>query len=162
MESESMSSKETPQNRVAFLFFVLFLQYFFVFLLLIVVFFPFLEQSPEGATKNDLFDSLLNLEEQIINEGFEKGMKAGEDEGREEGFQLGFQKGDELGTEFGHYLGCARAWRTMAAHSPSKFSERSFFSRSFFFSFIPSQFLSKSTSLFSLSYFQCSQVIGTT
>ncbi|KAJ9530289.1 hypothetical protein QJQ45_023576 [Haematococcus lacustris] len=75
--------------------------------------------------EGDIFDSVLDVEQTAISQGYEAGvsrdgMAAGLDEGRE----LGLQKGYEIGVEVGFYAGCVRTWRAFqamqaAAPSPS-------------------------------------------
>ncbi|GBF97417.1 hypothetical protein Rsub_09583 [Raphidocelis subcapitata] len=72
----------------------------------------------------DPFESVLDLEEQHIEEGFEAGRRDGLAAGLQEGRELGLQKGFEIGLEVGHYAGCVRAWRALQRLDPSALPAR--------------------------------------
>jgi hypothetical protein len=59
---------------------------------------------------NDLFDSLLLCEDQLVSKGYSEGLQVGAETGSQEGLSLGFTKGVEVGEEVGFYAGFASAW----------------------------------------------------
>lgn len=59
---------------------------------------------------NDVFDSLLNLEEDFYSEGYEQGVADGERAGRIEGRAFGIEKGFEKFIEAGRLHGKSIVW----------------------------------------------------
>lgn len=53
----------------------------------------------------DLFDELLNIEEQYYQQGRIEGEQKGSREGHEEGYTFGVAKGRQIGEELGHVSG---------------------------------------------------------
>lgn len=72
----------------------------------------------------DVFDSVHNVESQLINQGYQEGCKHGLTAGLKEGRELGVQKGYELGLELGYYAGCVRLLRKMQQLDSSLVPER--------------------------------------
>lgn len=72
----------------------------------------------------DLFDSVLNLEENFLEEGKKQAENEGKALGLKEGFELGWQKGSEFSTELGYYLGCILFWKQSLSFFPHSVSER--------------------------------------
>jgi len=74
---------------------------------------------------NDIFDSLLTIEQTFIEEGRADGILYGSRLSRKEGIELGYKTGFELGNELGYYLGCVEGWLLLSTKFPNKFSDRS-------------------------------------
>ncbi|XP_059660989.1 uncharacterized protein LOC132307287 [Cornus florida] len=72
----------------------------------------------------DIFDSLLNLEEIHVNDGFEEGYNDGLVPGKDEGRQVGLKTGFEIGEELGFYRGCINVWNSAIRVDPTCFSLR--------------------------------------
>ncbi|XP_059476463.1 protein LTO1 homolog [Neocloeon triangulifer] len=64
----------------------------------------------EEKDVNELFDSIVMLEQKVASDGFREGFEKGQQEGTEDGYRVGHQHGMKLGTELGFYRGAARAW----------------------------------------------------
>ena len=79
--------------------------------------------EPQGQNQ-DIFDSIIGIEEAFVEYGREEGLKAGKRSGIEEGFELGLSKGNEIGTEVGYYWGCAQTWKSLLQVAPSSFNSR--------------------------------------
>jgi hypothetical protein len=69
----------------------------------------------------DLFDPIIELEDNFIQEGRKEGIADGIRLGTSEGFTLGYAKGFELAHELGFYLGCVEAWLSLLEKFPDKF-----------------------------------------
>jgi len=67
----------------------------------------------------DLFDSVLDLEDNFIEEGRASGRRAAEQRGYEDGLGIGESKGGQLGEELGYYSGCVAAWRALFVLDPA-------------------------------------------
>ncbi|KAI8633943.1 DUF1715-domain-containing protein [Xylariaceae sp. FL1651] len=61
-------------------------------------------------SSDDLFDDILNLEEQYYQEGYEQGQKDGAEAGRIEGYSVGLKKGFEKFVEAGRLQSKAMIW----------------------------------------------------
>ena len=72
----------------------------------------------------DEFDTLLDLEEQFLTVGFDRGVEAGQESGLEDGRELGRQKGMELGKELGAIQGRVMILLALGQHRPGRCSER--------------------------------------
>jgi len=57
----------------------------------------------------DELDALVDVEEQLVADGFERGVAHGRQQGQQQGEPVGLQKGLELGAEVGHYRGRVEA-----------------------------------------------------
>jgi hypothetical protein len=73
------------------------------------------ETQPSGATTtattfDERFESILHLEREFTDEGFQTGKRDGEIKGQREGESIGFLEGFAVGSEIGHYLGALRVW----------------------------------------------------
>jgi hypothetical protein len=72
------------------------------------------ETQPTVATTTTTFDerfeSILHLEREFTDEGFQTGKRDGEIKGQREGESIGFLEGFAVGSEIGHYLGALRVW----------------------------------------------------
>ncbi|KKY30868.1 hypothetical protein UCDDA912_g09182 [Diaporthe ampelina] len=66
---------------------------------------------------NDVFDSLLNLEEEFYSEGYEQGVADGERAGRVEGRAFGIEKGFEKFIEAGRLQGKSIVWANRLAQA---------------------------------------------
>ena len=53
----------------------------------------------------DEWDSLLNIEEQFLADGYAAGEEHGKKAGHATGREMGYQRGHELGRELGQYRG---------------------------------------------------------
>jgi hypothetical protein len=62
------------------------------------------------ATFDERFESILHLEREFTDEGFQTGKRDGEIKGQREGESIGFLEGFAVGSEIGHYLGALRVW----------------------------------------------------
>eukprot|EP01113_Clastostelium_recurvatum_P047493 TRINITY_DN8482_c0_g1_i1.p1 TRINITY_DN8482_c0_g1~~TRINITY_DN8482_c0_g1_i1.p1 ORF type:complete len:135 (-),score=16.79 TRINITY_DN8482_c0_g1_i1:151-555(-) len=60
---------------------------------------------------DDLFDSVLHVESDMMNKGYKEGMAHGRTSGLSEGRELGLKKGFELGSEIGYYVAWVQMWR---------------------------------------------------
>ncbi|XP_065338074.1 protein LTO1 homolog [Cloeon dipterum] len=58
---------------------------------------------------NEIFDSIVMLEQKVASDGYREGYEKGQQDGTEEGYRLGHQHGMILGTELGFYRGIATA-----------------------------------------------------
>jgi len=70
-----------------------------------------------------MFDELLNVEEEFIQDGWAEGKRDADQRGYGEGFELGEIKGGQIGEEIGYYAGCVAAWAALAKLDPSILSE---------------------------------------
>ncbi|KAF6201511.1 hypothetical protein GE061_003902 [Apolygus lucorum] len=61
---------------------------------------------------NDVFDSLVNAEEEVVDSGYQEGEEKGKREGEVEGYHLGYHRGAEVGSEIGYYLGFSASYLT--------------------------------------------------
>ena len=73
------------------------------------------ETQPTAAavtttTFDERFESILHLEREFTDEGFQTGKRDGEIKGQREGESIGFLEGFAVGSEIGHYLGALRVW----------------------------------------------------
>jgi len=72
----------------------------------------------------DLFDTVLDFEQEMVANG----TKLGENDGRKTGFlegqELGKNMGKDLATEVGFYQGCSSTWLKLASLDPSRFPEK--------------------------------------
>ncbi len=71
---------------------------------------------------DDLFDSLLHLEEHFVQQGIESGRQHAEQAAYRSGFELGQKKGSEIGEELGYYFGCVTLWLELANKHPDLFA----------------------------------------
>ena len=56
------------------------------------------------------FESILHVEQECIEIGFQSGQADGEVKGLKEGESIGFLEAFAIGSEVGHYLGALRVW----------------------------------------------------
>jgi len=56
------------------------------------------------------FESILHVEQECIEIGFQSGQMDGEVKGLKEGESIGFLEAFAIGSEVGHYLGALRVW----------------------------------------------------
>ncbi|CAN8242269.1 unnamed protein product [Cochlearia groenlandica] len=68
--------------------------------------------SNSTKVNEDLFDSILNIEETHIRQGFDEGYEAGLVSGREDARHLGLKLGFETGELIGFYKGCSSLWNS--------------------------------------------------
>jgi hypothetical protein len=54
---------------------------------------------------DDLFDSVIDIENQLMQKGLVEGQQHGAKQGIEDGFELGHDIGFQLGQELGYYQG---------------------------------------------------------
>lgn len=59
---------------------------------------------------NEVFDSIVMLEQTVASDGFREGFEKGLNEGADDAFRQGHLHGMGLGTELGMYRGAARTW----------------------------------------------------
>ena len=65
------------------------------------------------------FESILHVEQECIEIGFQSGQSDGEAKGLKEGESIGFLEAFAIGSEVGHYLGALRVWeREFSSPSP--------------------------------------------
>jgi len=65
------------------------------------------------------FESILHVEQECIEIGFQSGQSDGEAKGFKEGESIGFLEAFAIGSEVGHYLGALRVWeREFSSSSP--------------------------------------------
>ena len=65
------------------------------------------------------FESILHVEQECIEIGFQSGQSDGEAKGFKEGESIGFLEAFAIGSEVGHYLGALRVWeREFSSPSP--------------------------------------------
>jgi hypothetical protein len=69
---------------------------------------------------NEVFDSIVMLEQTVASDGFREGFEKGLNEGAEDAFRQGHIHGMDLGTELGIYRGAAQTWIIAANKSQSK------------------------------------------
>ncbi|KAI1662580.1 DUF1715-domain-containing protein [Daldinia decipiens] len=67
---------------------------------------------------DDLFDDILNLEEQYYKEGYDEGYKDGTEAGRIEGRSVGMKTGFEKFLEAGRLQGKAIVWQSRLPNQP--------------------------------------------
>ncbi|KAL3694369.1 hypothetical protein R1sor_008020 [Riccia sorocarpa] len=79
---------------------------------------------PRGDTREDIFESSLNLEGSHYQEGFDEGFADGIQAGREEGREVGLKTGFQVGEELGFYTGCVDLWSATLDIDASVFSAR--------------------------------------
>mmetsp|Transcript_24204 Transcript_24204/g.45272 ORF Transcript_24204/g.45272 Transcript_24204/m.45272 type:complete len:136 (-) Transcript_24204:268-675(-) len=72
----------------------------------------------------DLFDGVLEIENEMREKGFAEGFAQGKMKGLAEGRVLGVKHGTQTSSEIGFYLGCALMWRTLAETYPKLFPKR--------------------------------------
>ncbi|XP_071918935.1 uncharacterized protein [Coffea arabica] len=80
--------------------------------------------SSEPNSREDIFDSSLNLEETHLKEGYNEGYADGLVSGEEEGRQVGLKTGFEVGEELGFYRGCIDVWNSAIRVDSNCFSSR--------------------------------------
>ncbi|RDX80599.1 Oral cancer-overexpressed protein 1, partial [Mucuna pruriens] len=91
------------------------------------IYFPhsFSREDPmENEAMDDLFDSLLNLEDTHYKEGYDEGHKNGLVACKEEARQVGLKVGFEVGEELGYYRGCVDVWTSAIRLDLTCFSPR--------------------------------------
>lgn len=59
---------------------------------------------------NDIFDSIVLTEENLVQQGYDEGYADGVAAGNTEGYHLGYHRGAELGAELGYYSGIAEIY----------------------------------------------------
>ena len=64
------------------------------------------------------FESILHVEQECIEIGFQSGQSDGEAKGLKEGESIGFLEAFAIGSEVGHYLGALRVWEREFSSSP--------------------------------------------
>lgn len=69
-----------------------------------------IKEEEEMNTDQDLFDEVLNLEDQFYSEGYQQGVADGERAGRIEGRSFGIEKGFEKFAEAGRLYGKSIVW----------------------------------------------------
>jgi Essential protein Yae1, N terminal len=69
---------------------------------------------------NEVFDSIVMLEQTVASDGFREGFEKGLNEGAEDAFRQGHMHGMDLGTELGMYRGAAQTWIVAAENSLGK------------------------------------------
>lgn len=62
-------------------------------------------EPTEERDINDIFDSIVLTEENLVQQGYEEGFTDGIAGGNTEGYHLGYHRGAELGAELGYYSG---------------------------------------------------------
>ncbi|XP_071918936.1 uncharacterized protein [Coffea arabica] len=80
--------------------------------------------SSEPNSREDIFDSSLNLEETHLKEGYNEGYADDLVSGEEEGRQVGLKTGFEVGEELGFYRGCIDVWNSAIRVDSNCFSSR--------------------------------------
>lgn len=72
-----------------------------------------------ATTFDQSFESILHVEQECIEIGFQSGQSDGEAKGFKEGESIGFLEAFAIGSEVGHYLGALRVWeREFSSSSP--------------------------------------------
>jgi len=74
--------------------------------------------------QDDIFSSIISLEQTFIEEGRAEGKLHGARLGKTSGIELGYKTGFELGNELGYYLGCVEGWLLVVNKHPNNFSSR--------------------------------------
>lgn len=69
-------------------------------------------------TFDQSFESILHVEQECIEIGFQSGQSDGEAKGLKEGESIGFLEAFAIGSEVGHYLGALRVWEREFSSSP--------------------------------------------
>ncbi|KAI5860166.1 hypothetical protein GGS23DRAFT_582835 [Durotheca rogersii] len=77
-------------------------------------------RMPPGDSDDELFEDILNLEEQYYREGYEQGYQDGAEAGRVEGRSVGLKKGFEKFVEAGRLQGKAMVWANRVADFPAR------------------------------------------
>jgi len=78
---------------------------------------------------DEVFESLLHVEENFFTRGRDEGRIQGNKTGFSEGLNLGHKKGFETGNEMGYYLGCVEGWlllKTAESETGVQISERTY------------------------------------
>lgn len=70
------------------------------------------------TTFDQSFESILHVEQECIEIGFQSGQSDGEAKGFKEGESIGFLEAFAIGSEVGHYLGALRVWEREFSSSP--------------------------------------------
>ncbi|XP_057839967.1 uncharacterized protein LOC131049627 [Cryptomeria japonica] len=78
----------------------------------------------QPANLEDIFESVVNLEQQHIQQGYNEGFKEGIELGKVEGRDVGLKHGFEVGEELGFYRGCINVWKAALEIEPTVFSTR--------------------------------------
>jgi len=78
-----------------------------------------------ATTFDERFESILHLEREFTDEGFQTGKRDGEIKGQREGESIGFLEGFAVGSEIGHYLGALRVWEARVLMDGDDGDERS-------------------------------------
>lgn len=74
--------------------------------------------------EEDIFHSALELESNLVAEGFSEGYQDGLLAGKQEGRDVGLKTGFETGEEVGFYRGCTEVWKSVLEKEPDAFSSR--------------------------------------
>ncbi|KAF4517562.1 hypothetical protein B566_EDAN005126 [Ephemera danica] len=80
--------------------------------------------STEERDINDMFDSIVMLEQKVAADGFREGFEKGQQEGTEEGYRLGHRHGLSIGSELGFYRGAATTWLEVATKFEGQVSDK--------------------------------------
>jgi hypothetical protein len=70
---------------------------------------------------NDMFDSLLYLEEDIYDAAKVDGLSAAKEKSVAQGKLVGHDKGNLIGNQMGFILGCVRTWTELGQKHPETF-----------------------------------------
>ena len=70
------------------------------------------------TTFDQSFESILHVEQECIEIGFQSGQADGEVKGLKEGESIGFLEAFAIGSEVGHYFGALRVWEREFSSSP--------------------------------------------
>lgn len=86
---------------------------------------PTVAAAAVTTTFDERFESILHLEREFTDEGFQTGKRDGEIKGQREGESIGFLEGFAVGSEIGHYLGALRVWEARVLMDGDDGDERS-------------------------------------
>jgi len=64
------------------------------------------------------FDSIVLVEDNLVQSGFKEGYLQGAEDGEKEGFLLGLDKGSQIGQEIGFYAGFGEGWHSHLSSTP--------------------------------------------
>ncbi|XP_028409173.1 protein LTO1 homolog [Dendronephthya gigantea] len=73
-----------------------------------------------SSFQDDLFDSVVFLEENCQKQGFNDGFIEGEVKGWKQGYETGLLQGKQVGNEIGFYKGFVQTWLALYKNEGSK------------------------------------------
>jgi flagellar biosynthesis/type III secretory pathway protein FliH len=75
-------------------------------------------------SKDDIFDDIIMIEDQLAKTGHEEGVQHGRAQGSADGFQLGYEQGFEVGAELAYYASFVNVLKAVIAVRPNQYSAR--------------------------------------